>query len=102
MTLCKLRTGENEILKDIYDNIVIYPVTDFTLEFVPWWMIEEYMSANHEENWDSAHEKKGEPEIPEKANIVSSNTIFKITILNDGELKLEERVVVYGNRDSEK
>lgn len=97
-----LRSTEMDILKDIEDKIGTSQVTASALAFAPSWIVEKAMKAEHDENWKDAYTEVEESSLPHNSNVVSSHSIFKIKTLDDGEIKLKGRIVVHGNRDSEK
>lgn len=48
------------------------------MAFVTFWLIEKELFNEHKEKWEGFYEDKKESEIPEYANVVSSNAIFRV------------------------
>jgi len=98
----QLQSTRQKVLAELQSVLGKSQVTRSKLEFAPSWIVEEAFRSELKKNWAGAYEEVKEYDVPRHANVISSHVIYGIKQDESGTRKLKARLVVHGNRDSEK
>ena len=98
----KLESDRARILDTIHDTIGSQQVSFNGLGFAPSWIALEAFDKEYTSNWADAYEEVDEKDVPANANVITSHTVYKVKVSEDGSKDLKSRIVPHGNRDNEK
>ena len=99
-----LESSKQEILRHIRDVVGDQPVSESKLQFAPRWILDKAIAkekANYKDK--DAYVSMAIRSLPRRSNVISSHHFFHVkTDGEEGRLKLKCRLVLHGNRDSDK
>lgn len=94
-----LTSNRGEELTRLYNNIGTTQVTRSKLQCAPPWLVDEAFRKELEGNWCDAFVPVASNKLPRGANIITSHTVYKIKISEEGEKTLKARIVAHGDKD---
>lgn len=97
-----LKSDRETVLSKIKSVIGFKQVTESEIQFAPEWILNDALSTELEENWNSAYTVVKSSELPRDANIIGSHTVYRVKEDDDGHLKMKARLVLHGNRDKDR
>jgi Reverse transcriptase (RNA-dependent DNA polymerase) len=88
-------------LKQVYSKHQGHEATGSKLSWVPDWVLDKALSVESA-NWLPIVKEILYQDVSPQENIISSHTLYRVKVADDGKLSLKARIVPHGNRDMEK
>jgi Reverse transcriptase (RNA-dependent DNA polymerase) len=88
-------------LKQIYSKHQGHEATRSKLSWVPDWVLDKALSVESA-NWLPIVNEMLYQDVSPQENIISSHTLYRVKVADDGKFSLKARIVPHGNRDKEK